>query len=305
MILVQSGQAGQRLDNFLLRELRKLPKSKVYRIIRKGEVRVNKKRSKPDYRINAGDSIRIPPLQLEPEAAEVIIPAQLARTLELRLLFENASLLIIDKPSGLAVHSGSGLRYGVIDVMRYLRPQEPLELVHRLDRDTSGCLMIARDRPALLELQRLMQQNALRKKYRVVVKGHWQKTLKHVDVPLLRQVMPNGERRVYVDARGQAAETLVDVLGHFNHQGIDFSLIEVTLVTGRTHQVRVHCQSQGHEIAGDEKYGDRAFNRAMRKLGCKRLLLHAHRLEIPASAHTPATVVEAPIPAIFTELVTG
>ena len=286
-----------------MKTLKQLPRSRLYRIIRKGEVRINKKRSKPDYRLQAGDLVRIPPVEGADPATQVkTISAEQVERLERRILFENASLLVIDKPCGLAVHSGSNLSYGAIDIVRRMRPREPIELAHRLDRDTSGCLVFAKNRPALLEFQRLMQLNALRKAYHALVMGTWPEQKVEVDRPLQRQHMPNGERRVFVDAAGQSALTRFRIINTFNRDGIDYSLLQAELVTGRTHQIRVHCQAEGHPIAGDQKYGQREFNRAMRRLGCRRLMLHAHHLEIPANAHSPKLELNAPEPTIFREL---
>lgn len=305
-IEVGANQAGQRLDNFLLKTLKQLPKSRLYRIIRKGEVRINKKRVKPEYRLQAGDQVRIPPFGNDPEhSSEPRITAAQIERLNSRILYENGSLLVIDKPSGLAVHSGSGLSFGAIDILRKMRPDDELELAHRLDRDTSGCLIFAKHRPALLEIQRFLQQNALGKTYRALVLGSWDPQVHEVNLALRRRTMSNGERRVFVNTAGQSATTRFKRLGTYQRNGVTYSQLDVELLTGRTHQIRVHCQAQGHPIAGDDKYGERDFNRNMRKLGCRRLMLHAHRLEIPANAHTPGLVLVAPEPKTFTELTTG
>lgn len=292
-------QHGQRLDNYLLKLLKTLPKSHLYRIIRKGEVRVNKKRVKPDFRLSSGDLLRLPPLHLESTDETPVVPKDLLNRLEQGILFENDAVLVINKPNGIAVHSGSGLRFGVIDAMRQLRPETDVELVHRLDRDTSGCLILAKNRPGLLGMQRLLQANRIRKTYRALVKGHWPRHKKIVDLPLLRQVMPNGERRVYVDERGQHALTQVRNVEHGQAQDMDYSLLEIDLKTGRTHQIRVHCQAQGHEIAGDDKYGDRTFNQKIKKLVGKRLMLHAHTLEISENDQTGKRRIVAPLPTEF------
>lgn len=300
LITIAESQAGQRLDNFLLKTLKNLPRSRLYRIIRKGEIRVNKKRVKPEYKLISGDLLRLPPIHLEPSTDEAIhIPDKLSRLLESRILYEDDHIIILNKPEGLAVHSGSGLKYGVIDVLRPLREGVDLELVHRLDRDTSGCLLLAKSRPALLEMQRILQNNSMRKNYLALVRGHWDKDKVRVDLPLLKQTMPNGERRVYVDDRGQQADTRINQIDHYNHAGINFSVLQINLMTGRTHQIRVHCQSQHHEIAGDDKYGDREFNKLMKAQGCHRLMLHALSLEIPANAHTKGLNIVAPEPFEF------
>ncbi len=300
LVTIADTQAGQRLDNFLIKTLKNLPKSHLYRIIRKGEVRVNKKRVKPEYKLLSGDILRLPPLQLEPPVNETVqIPDKLSKLLESRILYEDEHILILNKPEGLAVHSGSGLKYGVIDVLRPMRADVELELVHRLDRDTSGCLLLAKNRAALLEMQRILQNNSMRKNYLALVKGLWDKNKLKVALPLLKQTMPNGERRVYVDERGQVADTRINGISHYNQAGIKFSVLDINLMTGRTHQIRVHCQSQHHEIAGDDKYGDRKFNKLMKGLGCHRLMLHALRLEIPANVYTKKLDIVAPQPSEF------
>jgi 23S rRNA pseudouridine955/2504/2580 synthase len=302
LITIAENQAGQRLDNFLIKTLKNLPRSRMYRIIRKGEVRVNKKRIKPEYKLKAGDSLRLPPLQLDAQEHETpVIPERLKNLLETSILYEDDHILVLNKPEGLAVHSGSGLRYGVIDVIRLLRNDE-IELVHRLDRDTSGCLLLAKNRPALLEMQRMLQNNTMQKHYIALVKGHWNSKIRSVNLLLKKQTMSNGERRVYVDASGQVAETHINKITHYTTQGIEYSLLNIKLLTGRTHQIRVHCQSQHHEIAGDDKYGEREFNKQIKSLGCQRLMLHASRLEIPVNAHTKDLVIVAPDPQEFRNL---
>jgi 23S rRNA pseudouridine955/2504/2580 synthase len=301
LIEIADAQAGQRLDNFLLKTLRKLPRSRLYRIIRKGEVRVNKKRAKPEYKLRLGDVVRIPPLRLDSDQNDhpVIIDEQLVRSLEQAILFENKQLLVVNKPSGLAVHAGSGLRYGVIDIFRQSRPQQYVELVHRLDRDTSGCLVLAKNRDALVSVQQMLQTNDIRKNYVAIVKGHWRDAPDKIDLPLKREMMPNGENRIFIDERGQQALTWVDQVTNHEYNGIRFSRVDLHLATGRTHQIRVHCQAQGHELAGDPKYGDRVFNQQMKSAGIKRLMLHAYSLEFPRSAHTKAMTLIAPLPAEF------
>jgi len=278
-VTIDARQSGQRLDNYLLKTLKTLPKSRLYRIIRKGEVRVNKKRVKPDYRLQSGDLLRIPPIRQDQPDAVIHPPRQLVQELEARILHEDDDLLVLDKPSGLAVHSGSGLRFGAIDVLRLLRPHSEIELVHRLDRDTSGCLLFAFHRQALLDLQRQLQSDIMIKTYEAVVHGRWNPQRRSIDRPLKRQSMPNGERRVCVDAAGQAAETRIEACEPFDRDGIEFSCLQLRLMTGRTHQIRVHCQSEGHPLIGDDKYGDRQRDKALRGLGIRRLMLHARALE--------------------------
>ncbi len=299
LVEISAAQLGQRLDNFLFKQLNDVPRTRIYRIIRKGEVRVNKKRCKPEYKLQIGDEVRIPPLRLEPESRDKSKPSQqLTAQLEQRILFENDHILIICKPAGLAVHAGSGLDYGVIDAMRLLRPENDIELVHRLDRDTSGCLLLTKHRQALLAMQTALQDKSLAKNYRAVVKGRWPHELTEIRLALKKTYLTNGERRVRVDSSGKQAFSRFRLV----HGGKLFSLIQVELVTGRTHQIRVHCQAQGHEIAGDDKYGDAEFNRAMRKRAIRRLMLHASSLELPASKYTPEVVVNAPLPDEFEQL---
>lgn len=302
MIEISAAQLGQRLDNFLFKQLGNVPRTRVYRIIRKGEVRVNKKRCKPEYKLQIGDQVRIPPLQLLPDRdPDPRPPPRLLRQLEQSILYENPHLLILDKPAGLAVHSGSGVRYGIIDAMRLLRPDEEIELVHRLDRDTSGCLLLARNRQSLLALQSMLMDKTLGKHYCAVVKGNWPRDVVEINLPLKKYHLPNGERRMRVDSDGKPALSRVQLL----QSGAHFSVIRVELVSGRTHQIRVHCQAQGHEIAGDDKYGDTEFNRSMRRRGVRRLMLHAASLELPHSDYTPEIVINAPLPAEFQLLMDG
>ena len=299
---VSADHSNQRLDNFLAGQLGNLPRTRIYRIIRKGEVRVNGKRRKPEYRLQAGDLVRIPPLFVEPDRPKRSRPSsRLLETLESVILYENTDLIVIDKPAGLAVHAGSGVDFGVIDAMRMLRPDEDIELVHRLDRDTSGCLMLARNRSALLSLQKALRGNEIGKNYRAVVRGCWPRDLQEINHPLLKYHLPNGERRVRVDPHGKAALSRVKLL----HSAKLFSVIQVELVTGRTHQIRVHCRAAGHEMAGDDKYGDAEFNRQMRRRGIRRLMLHAASLELPAGEYSPEIVINAPLPPEFDGLEQG
>ncbi len=301
LVEISAAQLNQRLDNFLLKRLDNVPRTRIYRIIRKGEVRVNKKRSKPDYKLQIGDQVRIPPVHLDQEKPQKSRPPKhLLNRLEKTVLFENNDILIIDKPAGLAVHAGSGVDYGVIDAMRLLYPQTEIELVHRLDRDTSGCLMLAKNRQALLAMQTLLRGNQLSKNYIAVVQGNWPRELTEITQPLQKFHLPNGERRVQVDASGKPALSKVRLLRGGKH----YSVIQVELVTGRTHQIRVHCQSQGHAVCGDDKYGDSEFNRRLRQRRIKRLMLHAASLELPHSDYTSEVVINAPLPAEF-ELLLG
>jgi 23S rRNA pseudouridine955/2504/2580 synthase len=299
MIEISAAQLNQRLDNFLFKQFSSVPRTRIYRIIRKGEVRVNKKRCKPDYKLQIGDLVRIPPLQIASEKPDSLRPSRrLLAELSEAIIYENEHILILNKPAGLAVHSGSGIDYGVIDAMRLLRADDDIELVHRLDRDTSGCLLFARHRQSLLALQTMLQDKSLRKNYCAVVKGSWPRELTEIKLALKKTNLANGERRMRVDPEGKPAHSKVELL----QTGNQFSIIRVELITGRTHQIRVHCQAKGHEIAGDDKYGDADFNRAMRQNKIRRLMLHAISLELPNSDYTPSIIVNAPLPVQFDRL---
>lgn len=296
---VSAAQLNQRLDNFLFKRLGNVPRTRIYRIIRKGEVRVNKKRCKPEYKLQIGDQVRIPPLQLEQSRPTKSKPSQqLLQKLEQSVLYENSNILVIDKPAGLAVHAGSSVDYGVIDALRLLYPNNGIELVHRLDRDTSGCLLLAKNRPALLAMQSMFRNQQVSKNYIAAVQGRWPLELIEISQPLKKFHLPNGERRVRVDAAGKTALSQFKLLA----TGKDYSLLRVKLVTGRTHQIRVHCQAQGHPLAGDDKYGDSGFNRSMRHRGIRRLMLHASSLELPFSDYTSEVVINAVLPTEFEQL---
>ena len=243
--------------------------------------------------------MRIPPIRIQAvDPANPTLPNKLLELVERAIIYESEHILILDKPAGLAVHSGSGVAFGVIDLVRKLRPQLDIELVHRLDRDTSGCLVLAKHRQALLTMQRSLQDNSLKKNYIAVVKGNWQPQKCEISKALKKVHLPNGERRVYVDAAGKSALSRIELI----QSGPIYSVVEVEILTGRTHQIRVHCQSEGHEIAGDKKYGDVDFNRVMRRQKIRRLMLHASRLELPASEFTPEIVINAALPAAFEQL---
>jgi 23S rRNA pseudouridine955/2504/2580 synthase len=283
--------SGQRIDNFLLKELKGVPKSRVYRILRKGEVRVNKGRIKPEYRLKIGDKVRIPPVRVSEKPAPANPGQRLQRLLEQGILYEDKALLVLNKPSGLAVHGGSGVSFGVIEALRAMRPEAHfLELAHRLDRDTSGCLVIAKKRSALRAFQQLLREDGMEKVYLALVKGRWQGGKRRIEAPLRKNTLRSGERVVRVSDDGKAS------LSIFTPETIykDCSLMRVKLVTGRTHQVRVHAQYSGHPIAGDDKYGDAVFNREMAGFGLKRLFLHARELRFTLPEY--ATIhVEAPL----------
>jgi 23S rRNA pseudouridine955/2504/2580 synthase len=280
-VKVAEGDDGQRLDNWLMRALKGLPRSRVYRLLRKGEVRVNGKRAKPDQRVAAGDDVRLPPIrpvEAEGEGAPPRIrkaPSTLIDTIEQAIIHADDDLLVIAKPSGLAVHGGSGLSFGVIEALRASRPHEELELAHRLDRDTSGLLLVARNRPALRVLHGLLREGLVEKHYLTLVKGSWNLGTKTIDAPLDTEARRAGERVVRVQAAGKAATTTFVPVDFF---GARASLLSVELGTGRTHQIRVHAGYAGHPVAGDDKYGDHAFNADMKLLGLRRLFLHAQSL---------------------------
>ncbi len=260
---------SQRIDNFLLRRLKGVPKSHVYRVLRSGEVRVNSGRVKPEYRLRIGDKVRVPPVRIADSQSKV------SRLLNLKVLYEDPYLLVIDKPSGVAVHGGSGVSFGVIESLRAARPQaKMLELAHRLDRDTSGLLIVAKKRSALLELHRMLREGEIEKVYTAVVKGRWVGGAREIRESLHKHVNAKGERRVSVRKGGMHAVTKVTPV----EKAKEFSLLELHLVTGRTHQIRVHLAHAGHPVLGDDKYGDFELNRALAKQGVKRLLLHARRL---------------------------
>jgi 23S rRNA pseudouridine955/2504/2580 synthase len=277
-LTVDEESAGQRLDNFLIRHLKGVPKTHIYRIIRSGEVRVNKGRASADTRIESGDVVRLPPVRISDKVAEKA--ARPAPGREFPLLLEDDALMAIDKPAGVAVHGGSGVSFGVIEQLRQARPlAKLLELVHRLDRETSGILLVAKKRSALKHLQDQFRERETGKTYLALVQGSWPEKLKVIDSALHKYLLPDGERRVKItsnaDPDGMRSITLVKVAERL----VGCTLLEVTIKTGRTHQIRVHLASQGHPIAGDDKYGDFEWNKAVQKQGLKRMFLHAWRLQ--------------------------
>jgi 23S rRNA pseudouridine955/2504/2580 synthase len=304
---VDDGHAGQRLDNFLMTALKGVPRTLVYRILRTGEVRLNGRRAKPSDRIQAGDLVRVPPVRTAAPADPATPGAGLARALGEAVLYEDDHLLVINKPAGLAVHGGSGLSLGAIEALRALRPElRFLELVHRLDRETSGCLVLAKKRSALTHLQRQWREEedepgaGVEKIYQALVKGRWKGRQHRIEAPLARDELQGGERMVRVSRDGKPAVTLFEVMER--HAGC--SLVEVTLLTGRTHQIRVHCVHAGHPIAGDPKYGDDDFNRQMRARGLKRMFLHAAHITFLHPAEGTTLRLSAPLdPALQSLLV--
>ncbi|PIF77235.1 23S rRNA pseudouridine955/2504/2580 synthase [Variovorax sp. 54] len=306
-LTVDAESAGQRLDNFLFRHLKGVPKTHVYRIIRSGEVRINKGRVQADTRIEDGDQVRIPPVRISPRAEEGATPPAPAR--EFPVLLEDEAVLAIDKPAGVAVHGGSGVSFGVIEQLRTARPGAKfLELVHRLDRETSGILLVAKKRSALVALQDQFRERETGKTYLALVEGDWPSNKKVLDAPLAKYLLPDGsgagagERRVRVVAKdhpdAMRAVTLVRVLARLTLPGdaTPLSLLAVTIKTGRTHQIRVHLASAGHPIAGDDKYGESDRQRALHKLGLKRMFLHAWRLQFNHPASGERIALQAGLP---------
>ena len=290
---IDSEQAGQRIDNYLLKTLKGVPKSMIYRLLRKGEIRVNKKRTKPEYKIVDEDIIRVAPIRISEKQTTVSTQLNSVINLEKEILFEDAMLLVINKPSGMAVHGGSGLSFGVIEAIRALRPQaKVLELVHRLDRDTSGCLVIAKKRSALRHLHEQLRNKKVQKFYQALVKGRWSSKLTRITDALKKNDLKSGERVVVVDnINGKESETRYRVIQYYKGA----TLIRAFPVTGRTHQIRVHCQIKGHPIASDPKYGHPEFDAQMSQHGLKRLFLHASSIEFNHPLNDNRIKIEAPL----------
>jgi 23S rRNA pseudouridine955/2504/2580 synthase len=292
LVTVDENNDGQRLDNFLIGQLKGVPRSWVYRVLRRGEVRVNKGRCKPSRRLQVGDVVRIPPLRLSDKQVEAP-PGRLIELLEKSVCYEDDLLLIVNKPAGVAVHGGSGLSHGVIEILRASRPHAPfLELAHRLDRETSGCLMLAKKRSSLRRLQELQRAGKIEKRYLALLAGRSRKGAWRADVPLQKNTLKSGERIVRVDPAGKPAITCFKVVQRFTES----FLVEATLETGRTHQIRVHAASNGTPILGDPKYGDEIANRSLREFGLRRLFLHASSLRFDWPELTGGFQIEAPLP---------
>lgn len=290
-IRIGDEQAGQRIDNFLLSRLKGVPRSRIYRIVRTGEVRVNRGRIKPDYRLRNGDVVRVPPVRMGEPAQRGVPGEGLRRLVESSILFEDRGFIILNKPSGVAVHGGSGVSFGVIEVLRALRPDAPfLELGHRLDRDTSGCLLVAKKRSALRQFHDRLREGGVEKTYLALVRGGWRGGTRRIDAPLHKNVLLSGERVVRVEEDGKEALSIFEPVAITALA----SLMRVRIITGRTHQVRVHAAWSGYPIAGDEKYGDAPFNRAMAERGLRRLFLHAAELRFTPSDGT-TLAVSAPL----------
>ena len=303
LITVAEHEAGQRLDNYLIKILKGVPKSHIHRIIRAGEVRLNKKRCKPDSRIQTGDLLRIPPVRTAEKQRSSENRAQAVPAREFTIIYEDDALLVIDKPAGIAVHGGSGVSFGVIEQIRRARPETRyLELVHRLDKDTSGLLMIAKKRSALVKLHEAIRNDHPKKIYLALGVGKLPNDSFHVKLPLFKYTGAQGEKMVRVSEDGQSAHTIFRVLNRFSddllHQvGLSqLTLVQATLKTGRTHQIRVHLQSQHCPIAGDERYGDYQANKRLQKLGLKRMFLHAAELHLDHPLTGEKLILKAPLP---------
>ncbi|MDF0533689.1 23S rRNA pseudouridine(955/2504/2580) synthase RluC [Shewanella yunxiaonensis] len=296
LLTIDEDNAGQRVDNFLLSKLKGVPKSMIYRIVRKGEVRVNKKRIKPEFKLNIGDEVRIPPVRVSEDNPRQAPSANLHRVsqLEERILFEDKHILVLNKPAGIAVHGGSGVDYGVIEALRSLRPQQKfLELVHRLDKETSGVLLVAKKRSALRHMHDQLRNKQMQKDYLALVRGDWQSHDRIIKAPLLKITLPSGERIVRVNSEGKPSETHFRIMQRYDGT----TLIKASPVTGRTHQIRVHCQYVGHPIACDEKYSEQKFDDSMRALGLNRLFLHAAQLRFIHPETEVVMEVQAPLDA--------
>lgn len=297
-LTVDADMADQRIDNFLLARLKGVPRTHVYKLLRKGEVRVNKGRIKADYRLRAGDEVRLPPIKVAARAPVGALTQGVGRQLQAAVLYEDEGLLVLNKPPGLAVHGGSGVSLGLIEALRQLRPEARyLELVHRLDRETSGCIMVAKKRSYLRFLQQLLRDKSagrggIGKVYQALVVGAWPPAKRQVAAPLLKLDLNDGQERIVkVHPEGKPSTTLFRPLRAFE----GFTLVEAQPITGRTHQIRVHAQYQGHPLVGDEKYGRDEINRQLRPLGARRLFLHASRLTLTLPDGETLTV-EAPLP---------
>jgi 23S rRNA pseudouridine955/2504/2580 synthase len=294
LLEVGEDSEGQRIDNYLLKQLKGVPKSVIYKILRKGEVRVDKKRAKPDYRLSIGEMVRIPPVRQSERGAPAPVSDGLKHTIEQAILYEDDALIVINKPAGLAVHGGSGVSVGLIEVLRELRqPARFLELVHRLDKDTSGCIMVAKKRSMLKALhQKLRDESGIRKQYLALVCGRWKGRQHRIEAPLEKFHLASGERMVRVSRDGKPSLTLFKWREHFDNA----TLVEAYPVTGRTHQIRVHAQHAGHPLAGDPKYTPEAQNAVFREAGLRRLFLHARSITIPGlMASGKDFFVEAPL----------
>jgi 23S rRNA pseudouridine955/2504/2580 synthase len=295
---ITADEAGQRIDNFLMRHFKTVPRSRVYRLLRKGEVRVNRKRVDAEYRIAAGDEVRLPPVRIDAGDEEGRFSpgrpsTSLLELIEGSVIFQDKHVMVLDKPAGVAVHGGSGMSFGIIEALRASRPRETLELVHRLDRDTSGCLVVARDRATLTALHALIRNGGMHKTYLALVSGSWQLGTKRVDAPLATDNRQHGERHVRVAAAGKDSVSVFKPVQFF---GSLATLMEVDIPTGRTHQIRVHASFAGHPLLGDDKYGDRERNAELKRHGLKRTFLHAQSVAFEWPGSGVPFHVSAPLP---------
>jgi 23S rRNA pseudouridine955/2504/2580 synthase len=286
-------EAGQRIDNFLMRHFKTVPRSRVYRLLRKGEVRVNRKRVDAEYRIALGDEVRLPPVRIDSSDEPGRPSSSLQNLIERAVIYQDKHLLVIDKPAGVAVHGGSGMSFGIIEALRASRPRETLELVHRLDRDTSGCLGIARDRATLVALHALIRNSGMHKTYLALVSGSWQLGTKRIDAPLATDSRQHGERHVRVASAGKESVSVFKPVQFF---GSLATLMEVDIPTGRTHQIRVHAAFAGHPLLGDDKYGDRERNAELKRHGLKRIFLHAQSIAFDWPGSGVPFHASAPLP---------
>ena len=299
--IISEDEQGQRLDNFLLKICKGVPKSHVYRIVRSGEIRVNGKRAGASYRLQIGDVLRIPPIRVAQREAEIVAGAEFKA--ELPIIYEDEAMLVVDKPSGIAVHGGSGVSFGVIEALRRQRPQAHfLELAHRLDRETSGILLVGKKRSALTALHDMFREGGTSgngrgadKRYLLLVKGRWMDPVRNVKLPLLKYLLESGERRVRVSDEGKTSHTIFRLIARWEQ----FSLLEAELRSGRTHQIRVHCAHLGYPIAGDDKYGDFLLNKLLPREGLKRMFLHAWKMQFPHPISGTEMALEAPLPPVL------
>ena len=294
---ITSEHSDQRIDNYLFTLLKGVPKSRIYRIIRKGEIRINGSRIKPDYKLNEGDKIRIPPVRIAEREAFILPSKKLQYSLEKNILYEDDALLVLNKPSGLAVHGGSGIKLGLIEALRLIRPKtDYFELVHRIDRETSGCLIVAKKRSSLRYLQEQMRSKRISKVYRALATGKWPRGIRRIDLPLMAFEQKTGEKIVRVNPKGKKSVTIFSVMKRYRN----FTLLEALLETGRTHQIRVHAQHIGCPLAGDNKYGLDDINKDIRKSGLKRMFLHALKIgfSLPCGKNI---FIEAPMPSDLSE----
>lgn len=287
---ISSDESGQRLDNFLLAKFKNVPKSHLYRIIRKGEVRVNGKRVSPRVKLVEHDSLRLPPVHVQEKSCRVgnLLPTRLSDKIKQCILYEDDDLIVINKPSGIPVHGGNEISWGIIEALRVLYPQKKLELVHRLDKETSGCLLVSKNRKTLVSLHALLRENKIKKTYLALLKGKLKKK-QPVSLPLAKYILSSGERFVHTQASGKLAQTVFVPIEHFK----DATLVQALPQTGRTHQIRVHAEFIEHPIAGDTKYGDKMFNAPLRRQGLKRLFLHAQAISFTLDGKSSS--FEAPL----------